>query len=218
MNRIAQAIALALFLLLPVYAAEETPPLRDVVDHVAPSVVGVIVELSEPAEPSKEQNQGPQAKTRDGTGMVFSSEGHIVTAIHVVEKANKITVVFPNNNRSMAQVVGTDPVTGIAMLNSKEIGFTVLSMSTSLIAVFLPILLMGGIIGKLFREFAVTLSVAIAVSLLVSLTTTPMLCARFLKSRDESRHGRLYRIFENAFQWVHYGTTPPCAGYCATSG
>ncbi len=91
-----------------------------------------------------------------------------------------------------------------AMKGSKEIGFTVLSMSTSLIAVFLPILLMGGIIGKLFREFAVTLSVAIAVSLLVSLTTTPMLCARFLKSRDESRHGRLYRIFENAFQWVHY--------------
>jgi multidrug efflux pump len=91
-----------------------------------------------------------------------------------------------------------------AMKGSKEIGFTVLSMSTSLIAVFLPILLMGGIIGKLFREFAVTLSVAIAVSLLVSLTTTPMLCARFLKSRDESSHGRLYRIFEDAFQWVHY--------------
>ncbi len=91
-----------------------------------------------------------------------------------------------------------------AMRGSKEIGFTVLSMSTSLIAVFLPILLMGGIIGKLFREFAVTLSVAIAVSLLVSLTTTPMLCARFLKARDESRHGRLYRIFENAFDWVHH--------------
>ena len=91
-----------------------------------------------------------------------------------------------------------------AMKGSKEIGFTVLSMSTSLIAVFLPILLMGGIIGKLFREFAVTLSVAIAVSLLVSLTTTPMLCARFLKSRDESKHGRLYRLFEDAFQWVHH--------------
>jgi multidrug efflux pump len=91
-----------------------------------------------------------------------------------------------------------------AMRGSKEIGFTVLSMSTSLIAVFIPILLMGGIIGKLFREFAVTLSVAIAVSMLVSLTTTPMLCARFLKERDESRHGRLYRMFENAFQWVHY--------------
>jgi multidrug efflux pump len=91
-----------------------------------------------------------------------------------------------------------------AMRGSKEIGFTVLSMSTSLIAVFIPILLMGGIIGKLFREFAVTLSVAIAVSMLVSLTTTPMLCARFLKQRDESRHGRLYRLFENGFQWIHY--------------
>ncbi len=91
-----------------------------------------------------------------------------------------------------------------AMKGSKEIGFTVLSMSVSLIAVFIPILLMGGIIGKLFREFAVTLSVAIAVSLLVSLTTTPMLCAKFLKQRDESRHGRLYRISENAFQWIHH--------------
>ena len=90
-----------------------------------------------------------------------------------------------------------------AMKGSKEIGFTVLSMSTSLIAVFLPILLMGGIVGKLFREFAVTLSVAIAVSLLVSLTTTPMLCAHFLKSRDESRHGAIYRASERMFQRLH---------------
>ncbi|MFZ1084956.1 MAG: efflux RND transporter permease subunit [Terracidiphilus sp.] len=90
-----------------------------------------------------------------------------------------------------------------AMKGSREIGFTVLSMSLSLIAVFIPILLMGGIVGKLFREFAVTLSVAIAVSLLVSLTTTPMLCARFLKSRDESRHGPVYRASERAFDWLH---------------
>jgi len=90
------------------------------------------------------------------------------------------------------------------MKGSREINFTVLSMSTSLIAIFIPILLMGGIVGKLFREFAVTLSVAIAVSMLVSLTTTPMLCAHFLKPRDESRHGRLYRAMEGAFQWLHY--------------
>ncbi len=91
-----------------------------------------------------------------------------------------------------------------AMKGSREIGFTVLSMSTSLIAVFIPILLMGGIVGKLFREFAVTLSVAIAVSLLVSLTTTPMLCAQFLKQRDESKHGRLYRASERLFERLHY--------------
>jgi hydrophobe/amphiphile efflux-1 (HAE1) family protein len=89
-----------------------------------------------------------------------------------------------------------------AMKGSKEIGFTVLSMSLSLIAVFIPILLMGGIVGKLFREFAVTLSVAVAVSLLVSLTATPMLCARFLKSHGESRHGSIYRASERAFQWL----------------
>jgi len=91
-----------------------------------------------------------------------------------------------------------------AMKGSREIGFTVLSMSTSLIAVFIPILLMGGLVGKLFREFAVTLSVAIAVSLLVSLTTTPMLCARFLKQRDESRYGPIYRLGERAFFWLHH--------------
>jgi len=91
-----------------------------------------------------------------------------------------------------------------AMKGSKEIGFTVLSMSTSLIAVFTPILLMGGIVGKLFREFAVTLSVAIALSLLISLTTTPMLCARFLKPRDDSRHGRLYRFNERTFNRLHH--------------
>jgi hydrophobe/amphiphile efflux-1 (HAE1) family protein len=89
-----------------------------------------------------------------------------------------------------------------AMKGSKEIGFTVLTMTTSLTAVFIPILLMGGVVGKLFREFAVTLSVAIAVSLLVSLTATPMLCAKFLKSRDESRHGRVYRASERGFEWL----------------
>ena len=105
-----------------------------------------------------------------------------------------------------------------AMKGSREISFTVLSMSTSLIAVFIPILLMGGMVGKLFREFAVTLSVAIAVSLLVSLTTTPMLCAQFLKSRDEHRHGPIYRASERAFQTGCTTSTPPaCAGFCATS-
>src|SRR5437868_12589656 len=89
-----------------------------------------------------------------------------------------------------------------AMKGSREIGFTVLSMSLSLIAVFIPILLMGGIVGRLFREFAVVLSVAVAVSLVVSLTTTPMMCALFLKPRQESAHGRLYRVSERAFEWL----------------
>jgi multidrug efflux pump len=89
-----------------------------------------------------------------------------------------------------------------AMVGSKEIGFTVLSMSTSLIAVFIPILLMGGIVGRLFREFAVTLSVAIVVSLVVSLTTTPMLSAKFLEPHDRRKHGRFYRTGERAQQWM----------------
>ncbi len=109
-------------------------------------------------------------------------------------------VVIENITRYLEQ--GMSPFDA-AMKGSREIGFTVLSMSTSLIAVFIPILLMGGIVGKLFREFAVTLSVAIAVSLLVSLTTTPMLCARFLKPRDAVRHGSLYRFMEGAFDRMH---------------
>ncbi|MFI5115939.1 MAG: multidrug efflux RND transporter permease subunit [Terriglobales bacterium] len=96
-----------------------------------------------------------------------------------------------------------------ALLGAREIGFTVISMSTSLIAVFIPILLMGGIVGRLFREFAVTLSAAIAVSLVVSLTTTPMLCARFLKAHDPGSHGALYRMSERGWLWMNrtYKTT-----------
>ncbi|MFB9157490.1 multidrug efflux RND transporter permease subunit [Chromobacterium violaceum] len=87
-----------------------------------------------------------------------------------------------------------------ALRGAREVGFTVLSMSISLIAVFIPILLMGGIIGRLFREFAVTLSVAIMVSLLVSLTTTPMLCARWLKTHDAHKaSGKLFQWSERAF-------------------
>jgi hydrophobe/amphiphile efflux-1 (HAE1) family protein len=90
-----------------------------------------------------------------------------------------------------------------AMVGSKEIGFTVLSMSISLIAVFIPILLMGGIVGRLFREFAVTLSAAILMSLMVSLTTTPMLSAKFLRPHDEQRkRGPIYRFAESAFDWL----------------
>ena len=79
-----------------------------------------------------------------------------------------------------------------ALQGAGEVGFTVLSMSLSLIAVFAPILLMGGIVGRLFREFAMTLSVAIMISLAVSLTTTPMMCAYLLADEREVAHGRLY--------------------------
>src|SRR4030095_15808406 len=79
----------------------------------------------------------------------------------------------------------------------REVGFTVLSMSLSLIAVFIPILLMGGIVGRLFREFSVTLAVAILVSLVISLTTTPMMCARLLKFRHPRKsQGRWSRWFD----------------------
>ena len=86
-----------------------------------------------------------------------------------------------------------------AMRGAREIGFTVLSMSVSLVAVFIPILLMGGIIGRLFREFAVCLSVTIAISLLVSLTATPMMCAKFLRPVKKEGHNWIYRLCENAF-------------------
>ncbi len=111
-------------------------------------------------------------------------------------------VVIENITRYLEQ--GKDPYEA-ALQGASEIGFTVVSISLSLIAVFIPILLMGGIVGRLFREFAVTLSIAIVVSLLISLTTTPMMCARLLKAHDEERHGRLYRASERGFDWVLRG-------------
>ena len=107
-------------------------------------------------------------------------------------------VVIEDITRFMEQGMG--PVEA-AFRGAKEIGFTVLSMSTSLVAVFIPILLMQGLVGRLFREFAVVLSTAIAVSLVVSLTLTPMLCAKFLRP-EAKKHGHAYRISEKGFDWM----------------
>ncbi|MDA8082052.1 MAG: multidrug efflux RND transporter permease subunit [Nitrospiraceae bacterium] len=90
-----------------------------------------------------------------------------------------------------------------ALLGTKEITFTVVSMSVSLVAVFIPILLMGGMVGRLFRQFAVTLSAAVMVSLIVSLTTTPMMCATILRTAEESERGRFYLLGEKMFQAIH---------------
>src|SRR5215469_8382909 len=87
-----------------------------------------------------------------------------------------------------------------ALLGSHEVGFTVLSMSVSLVAVFVPILLMGGLVGRLFREFAVTITIAVVISLVVSLTTTPMMCAVLLRRERDRPHGRIYRISERMFE------------------
>ncbi|AFL86990.1 cation/multidrug efflux pump [Terriglobus roseus DSM 18391] len=108
-------------------------------------------------------------------------------------------VVIENISRHLEE--GKEPYEA-AMIGSAEIGFTVMSMSISLIAVFIPILLMGGIVGRLFREFAVTLSVAILVSLVVSLTTTPMLSAKFLQAHSTQKHGKLYLWSERFFDWM----------------
>ena len=108
-------------------------------------------------------------------------------------------VVLENVNRYLEQGM---PAVQAAYRGAREIGFTVVSMSTSLVAVFIPILLMGGIVGRLFREFAVTLSAAIGVSLIVSLTTTPMMCAKFLRPIEAEGHGRFYRGGEKVFNAV----------------
>jgi multidrug efflux pump len=106
-------------------------------------------------------------------------------------------VVIENITRHIEN--GMQPMQA-ALHGAKEIGFTVLSISISLIAVFIPILLMPGIVGRLFREFAIVLSVAIFVSMLVSLTATPMMCSRLLKAKQS--HGALYNATEKGFQWV----------------
>jgi multidrug efflux pump len=108
-------------------------------------------------------------------------------------------VVIENITRHLEE---GKPTMEAALEGAREIGFTVLSISISLIAVFIPILMMGGIVGRLFREFAVTLSVAIVVSLLISLTTTPMMCARLLRPESEIEHGRLYRLSDRGFRWM----------------
>ena len=109
-------------------------------------------------------------------------------------------VVLENITRYREQ--GQSPLQA-ALSGSKEIAFTVLSMSVSLVAVFIPILLMGGMVGRLFREFAVTLSAAIMVSLVVSLTVTPMMCATILKDDSGKPHGTLFRASERMFNWMH---------------
>jgi multidrug efflux pump len=111
-------------------------------------------------------------------------------------------VVIENITRYLEQ--GLSPVAA-AMKGSREIAFTVVSMSASLIAVFIPILLMGGIVGRLFREFSVTLVVAIAISMIVSLTTTPSMCAKFLHPDQHKGHGVLYRASEKVFDGILAG-------------
>jgi multidrug efflux pump len=106
-------------------------------------------------------------------------------------------VVIENVSRYLEQ--GMSPMQA-SLKGASEIGFTVLSISISLVAVFIPILLMGGIVGRLFREFAVTLSVAILVSLAISLTTTPMMCSLLLKNHEGETHGHLYNLSEKFFE------------------
>ncbi len=91
------------------------------------------------------------------------------------------------------------PALQAALEGSREIGFTILSMTISLVAVFIPVLFMGGLLGRLFNEFAVTISVAILVSGFVSLTLTPMLCSRFLRAEHQQRHGRFYNAVEGVY-------------------
>ncbi len=121
----------------------------------------------------------------------------IISTGFVVDDA---IVVIENISRYIEQ--GLSPREA-ALKGAREVGFTVLSISLSLVAVFTPILLMGGIVGRLFREFAVTLSTAILVSLVISLTTTPMLCSRLIRYRKEEKHNWLYRGSERSFNWLH---------------
>ncbi|HVP00053.1 MAG TPA: multidrug efflux RND transporter permease subunit [Bryobacteraceae bacterium] len=113
-------------------------------------------------------------------------------------------VVIENITRYLE--MGMRPIAA-ALKGAEEIGFTVITISVSLVAVFIPLLMMGGIVGRLFREFSITLSVAIGVSMLVSLTTTPMMCAYLLKEHES--HGWLYNTSERGFNWIVslYGRT-----------
>src|SRR5262249_30289882 len=108
-------------------------------------------------------------------------------------------VVLENVSRHMDD--GMKPMQA-ALVGAREVGFTVMSMSISLVAVFIPLLLMGGLVGRLFHEFAVVLSTAVMVSLAVSLSTTPMMCGHLLRRESGQSHGRLYMASERAFEWM----------------
>ncbi|MBR0796909.1 efflux RND transporter permease subunit [Bradyrhizobium jicamae] len=125
---------------------------------------------------------------------IFSLMALTVATGFVVDDA---IVVLENITRHMDAGMSRMEAT---LLGAREVGFTVLSMSVSLIAVFIPILLMGGLVGRLFREFTMTITIAIAISLVVSLTTTPMMCAILLRSERDRAHGRIYRISERVFE------------------
>ena len=110
-------------------------------------------------------------------------------------------VVLENTNRHIENGMGRFEA---ALAGARQVGFTVLSMSISLVAVFIPLLFMGGQVGRLFREFAVTLSAAVLISLVISLTTTPMMCAYLLRSKAEDKpEGRISRAFGQAFERLH---------------
>ena len=104
-----------------------------------------------------------------------------------------------------------------ALKGAEQIGFTILSLTVSLIAVLIPLLFMGDIVGRLFREFAITLAVTILISAVVSLTLTPMMCARLLKHKPESEQGALYRLSERVFAGHHRVLRADAAGGSAAS-
>jgi multidrug efflux pump len=124
---------------------------------------------------------------------IFSLMALTVATGFVVDDA---IVVLENITRHMDAGLSRLDAT---LLGAREVGFTVVSMSVSLVAVFVPILLMGGLVGRLFREFAMTITIAITISLVVSLTTTPMMCAVLLRGDRGEPHGRIYRISERIF-------------------
>lgn len=125
---------------------------------------------------------------------IFSLMALTVATGFVVDDA---IVVLENISRHMDAGM---PRLEATLIGTREVGFTVLSMSVSLIAVFVPILLMGGLVGRLFREFAMTITIAILISLVISLTTTPMICAVVLRSDHDRPHGRIHRICERIFE------------------
>ena len=131
----------------------------------------------------------------------FSIDNLSLMALTIATRFVVDDAIVVMENISRLREAGMDPMKA-AFQGSSEIGFTILSISMSLIAVFIPILFMAGIVGRLFREFAITLATAIVVSMLISLTTTPMMCAYLLKDESKIKHGRAYRVTERGFAWM----------------
>ena len=143
----------------------------------------------------------------------FQRQQSLVDGAHDIQRLRRRRCDRRRREYRPAHRTGLDPASG-GDFGASEVGFTVVAISLSLVAVFLPLLLVGGLVGRMFREFTVTLSITVLISLFVSLTTTPMMCAYILPRRGAARHGWFYDVTEVGFEAISRRIAAPSPSRC----